>query len=193
MQKAIIRLCYRKVIDINSSKPWDKFVFDDTYTEFLLQSQLYNQEKKYNSFSDIITHVPAAEKLHFLVSAAVIGYLKQLLSAAVIGYLKQLQGKVPDLLNSLGRLFLPFNQYRFEIINSDVKDKTKHQVAINFFTDHLVWHDTINNQLLVSIPGNSENGEILTELFTLPLFVSIYSLKTPEQYGATEQRKDIPG
>jgi hypothetical protein len=177
MQKAIIRLCYRKVIDINSSKPWDKFVFDDTYTEFLLQSQLYNQEKKYTSFSDIIAHVPAAEKLHFLVSAA------------VIGYLKQLQGKVPDLLNSLGRLFLPFNQYRFEIINSHVKDKTKHQVAINFFTDHLVWHDTINNQLLISIPGNTENGEVLTELFTLPPFVSIYSLKTPEQHGTTEQPK----
>jgi hypothetical protein len=100
---------------------------------------------------------------------------------------------VPDLLNSLGRLFLPFKNFRFEIINSDVKDKTKHQVAVNFFTDHLVWHDTINNQLLVSIPGNTENGEILTELFTLPPFVSIYSLKTPEQHGTTEQGKDIPG
>ena len=181
MQKAIIRLCYRKVIDINSTKPWDKFVFDDTYTEFLLQSQLYNQEKKYASFSDIITHVPAAEKLHFLVSAA------------AIGYLQQLHGKMPDLLNNLGRLFLPFTHYRFEIINSSTKDKTKHQVAINFFTGDLVWHDTINNQLLLSIPGNMENGEILTELFTLLPFVSIYSLKTPEQHGTTEQGKDLPG
>jgi len=175
MQKAIIRLCYRKVIDIHSSKPWDKLVFNDTYTEFLLQSQLYNQEKKYTSFSDLITHVPAAEKLHFLVSAA------------IIGYLQQLHDRVPDLLNNLGRLFLPFNHFRFEIINSDMKDKSKHQVAINFFTSHLVWHDTINNQLLLSIPGNVENGEILTELFALPPFVSIYSLKTPEQHGTTEQ------
>jgi hypothetical protein len=181
MEKGIIRLCYRKVIDNTSSKPWDKFVFDDTYTEFLLQSQLYNQEKKYTSFGEIITHVPAAEKLHFLVSAA------------VIGYLQQLHGKVPDLLNSLGRLFLPFKNYRFEIINSDIKDKTKHQVAINFFTDHLVWHDTIHNQLLLSIPGNMENGELLTELFTLPPFVSIYSLKTSVQHGTTEQGKDLPG
>ena len=181
MQKGLIRLCYRKVIDINSTKPWDKLVFEDTYSEFLMQSQLYNQEKKYTSFSDIITHVPVAEKLHFLVSAA------------VIGYLQQLHGKVPDLLNSLGRLFLPFKNFRFEIINSDIKYKTKPQVAINFFTDHLVWHDTINNQLLLSIPGNSEHGEILTELFTLPPFVSIYSIKTPEQYGTTEQGKDLPG
>ena len=180
MYKGIIRLCYRKVIDVHSVKSWDKLVFNDTYTEFLLQSQYYNQERKYTAFSDLITHVPAAEKLHFLVSAA------------VIGYLQQLQGRVPDLLNSLGRLFLPFNNYRFEIINSDIKDKTKHQVAINFFTDPLVWHDTINNQLLLSIPDNMENGEQLTELFTLPPFVSIYSIK-PAEHGTTEQGKNIPG
>jgi hypothetical protein len=174
MQKGTIRLCYRKVIDAQSSKPWEKLVLEDTYTEFLMQSQLYNNEKKYTTLSDLITHVPAAERLHFLVSAA------------VIGYLQQLQGKVPDLVNNLGRLFLPFNNYRFEIINSHIKDKSKHQVAINFFTDHLVWHDTINNQLLLSVPGNTENGETLTELFTLPPFVSIYSLKTPAQYGTTE-------
>jgi hypothetical protein len=175
MQKGTIRLCYRKVIDAQSSKPWEKLVLEDTYTEFLMQSQLYNNEKKYTTFSDLITHVPAAERLHFLVSAA------------VIGYLQQLQGKVPDLVNNLGRLFLPFNNYRFEIINSHIKDKSKHQVAINFFTDHLVWHDTINNQLLLSIPGNTEHGEILTELFTLPPYVSIYSLKTTGQHGTTEQ------
>jgi hypothetical protein len=175
MQKGTIRLCYRKVIDAQSSKAWEKLVFEDTYTEFLLQSQLYNHEKKYSTFSDLITHVPAAERLHFLVSAA------------VIGYLQQLQGKVPDLTNNLGRLFLPFNNYRFEIINSAIKDRSKHQVAISFFSNHLVWHDTIDNQLLISIPGNTENGETLTELFTLPPFVSIYSLKTSGQYGTAEQ------
>lgn len=165
MQKALIRLCYRKIIDSSATRPWDKFVFEDSYTEFLMQSQLYNQEKKYTSFGELVMHVPNAEKLHFLVSAA------------VIGYLQQLHGKIPDLTNNLGKLFLPFKNFRFEIINSDIKDKSKHQVAVNFFTDHLIWHDTINNQLLLSVPGNTENGEILTELFTLPPFVSIYSIK----------------
>lgn len=168
MQNSLIRLCYRKIIDSNTTRPWDKFVFEDTYSEFLMQSQLYNQEKKYTSFSDMITHVPNAHRMHYLVSAA------------VTGYLQQLKGKVPDLVNSLGKLFLPFKHYRFEIINSDIKDKTKHQVAINFFTDHLVWHNTINNQLLLSVHGNTQNGEILTDLFTLPPFVSIYSLKPGE-------------
>src|ERR1044072_1063498 len=94
---------YRKRIDVQSTKPWEKLVFEDSYTEFLMQSQLYNHEKKFSAFSDIITHMPAAESLHFLVSSA------------VIGYLQQLKGMVPDLVNNLGRLFLPFNNYRFEI------------------------------------------------------------------------------
>lgn len=170
----MIRLCYRKIIDVDSKGAWETLVFNDTYTEFLLQSQLYNQQKKYTSFSELMQHVPGVDKLHFLVSAA------------VIGYLQQLQGKVPDLLNSLGKLFLPFNNYRFELINSDVKDRSKHQVAINFYTDHLVWLDTIHNQLLLSVPGNMENGELLTELFALPPFVSIYSIKPIVANGTTE-------
>jgi hypothetical protein len=164
-QQRTIRLCYRKIIDTASLKLWDKYVFEDTYTEFLLQAQLYNQEKKYTSFVELIHNVPGSEKLHFLVSAA------------AIGYLKQLNGIMPDIVNALGRLFLPFNNYRFEIINSDTKDKTKHQIAVSFYTEPLTWHDTIGNQLMVSIPGKTENGETLTELLTMQPFLSIYSLR----------------
>jgi hypothetical protein len=129
-----------------------------------MQFQLYNQEKKYTSFGELVHNVPGADKLHFLVSAA------------VIGYLKQLNGIVPDIVNALGRSFITFNNYRFEIIHSSIYDKTKHQVAINFYSEPLTWHDTINHQLLLSIPGKSENGEILTELLPMQPFVSIYSI-----------------
>lgn len=88
MAKKIIRLLYRKVIDANAQKAWEQHVFNDSYAEFLLQAQFYNQEKKYNTFAELLTHVPDAEKLHFLVSPA------------ITGYLKQLNGKVPDILNS---------------------------------------------------------------------------------------------
>jgi hypothetical protein len=165
-QPGTIRLCYRKIIDGQSLKRWDKLVFEDTWTEFRMQAQFYNQEKEYTTFSELIHHVPQAEKLHFLVSAA------------VIGYLQQLNRTVPDIQNNLGKLFLPFEHYRFEIIQSDSKDKTKHQIAISFITDPLIWHDTIGNQLLLSIPGKTENGELLTEQLVLSPFVSIYSLKT---------------
>lgn len=156
---------YRKIIDVNSQQAWEKYVFNDSYTEFLMQAQFYNQEKKYTTFGELITHVPNAEKLHFLVSGS------------IIGYLKQLNGKVPDILNNTGKLFLPFSGYKFEIINSDIKDKTKHQVAVNFMSEPLTWYDTINNQLLVSVHTDLVNDEILTEMFSMQPFLTIYSLK----------------
>jgi hypothetical protein len=167
MTKKIIRLCYRKVIDASSPKKWDKYVFESTYTEFLMQAQLYNQEKKYSSFGELVQNVPGAEKLHFLVSTA------------IVGYLQQLEGIVPDILNNLGKHFLKFTDYRFEIINSDVKNKAGHQVAVKFFSESLIWHDTIENYLLVS-PANKEKCDdgVLTDLLLLQPFLSIYSLKT---------------
>lgn len=166
MAKKIIRLCYRKIIDASSQKTWDKYVFDSTYSEFLMQSQFYNQQKKYSSFGELKQNVPGAEKLHFLVSAA------------IVGYLKQLDGVIPDILNNLGKHFLKFTGYRFEIINSDIKNKANHQVAINFFSEPLAWHDTLGGYLPVS-PLNGEKNEdgILTDLLQLQSFLNIYSLK----------------
>ena len=143
-----------------------KVCVNSTYAEFLMQSQYYNQEKKYRSFSEIIQNVPGAEKLHFLVSAA------------IVGYLKQLDGIVPDVLNNLGKHFLTFTDYRFEIINSDIKNKTSHQVAINFFSEPLTWYDTLGGYLLVSsLNGEKSEDDILTHLVQLQPFLSIYSIK----------------
>lgn len=165
MQNALIKLCYRKVIGNQPAKPWEQYVFEDTYKEFLMQVQFYDPEKKWATFGELIQQVPAAEKLHFLVSTA------------AIGYIRQLEGRVPDIANALGKLFLPFQHFRFEIINSDIRDKSKHQVAINFYTDQLVWHDTIGSQLLVSVPGKTEGDETLTDMFSMQPYLSIYSLK----------------
>ena len=165
MHKRIIRLCYRKIIDAQSNGVWEKYVFDDTYTEFLLQFQFYNQEKKYHSFAALIADTPNAERLHFLVSSA------------ATGYVQQLNGKIPDVTNALGKLFLPFQNFRFEIINSDVRDKSKHQVAISFYSDPLTWLHTIDNQLLIAVAEQAENEETLTEMFSMKPFLSIYSIK----------------
>jgi len=166
MPKGIIRLCYRKIIDASSDKQWDKYVFESSYKEFLMQSQFYNQEKKYSRFSELVNNISSSEKLHFLVSTAVIGYLKQLNSV------------VPDITNNMGKQFLKFNNFQFEIIESDVKDKQIHRVAINFYSDPMIWHNTIDNFLLVSQINEEKNEDgALTHLLQLQPFLSIYSLK----------------
>jgi len=170
MKKRIVRFCYRKIIDASSEKAWDKLVFESSYKEFLMQSQFYNQEKKYNGFAELLISVPASEKLHFLVSAS------------VIGYLQQLKGIVPDVPDNLGKHFMKFNNFRFEIINSDIKDSSAHKVAINFFSDPMTWHDTLDNYLLVSA-GDGEKTEdgLLTHLLQLQPLLSIYSLKEEDE------------
>jgi hypothetical protein len=160
-----IILCYRKIIDARATGPWEQLVFEDTYREFRMQAQYFNQQQQYRSFGELLLHAPGAEKLPFLVSAA------------VRGYLQQLNGLVPDIANNLGQLFLKFSNFQFEIINSDLLDKSKHQVAVNFYADPLVWHDTIGDYLLVSEPG-AGLGAVPTALFQLQPFLSIHSLQT---------------
>ena len=170
MSKKIIRLCYRKIIDATALKAWDRFVFDSSYAELLMQFQFYNTAKKYTAFSDLSMNVPGADKLHYLVSAS------------ITGYMQQLNEQIPDIADNLGRSFLRFKGYRFEIINSDIKDKAKHTIAVNFFSEPMLWHTAIDNYLLVSFLSNEETVEgMLTHLVQLQPFLSIYSLKEEVQ------------
>nr|WP_199156868.1 hypothetical protein [Pedobacter sp. ASV2] len=166
MAKKIITLCYRKIIDVDNTNLWDKYVHEDSFTEFKMQAQFYNQEQRYKTFAELILNVPDANKLNFLVSAAITGYIQQLKSI------------IPDVLDNLGRRFLTFENFKFEIINSDIDSIQKHKIGINFFSTPMIWHDTIDNQLLVSQVKESDEEEIFTNLFQIQPFVSIYSIKT---------------
>lgn len=165
MPKKVITLCYRKIIDANNTSAWDKFVLEDSFSEFKMQAQYYNQEQRFSTFAEILLNIPEAEKLHFLVSAA------------ITGYLRQLNGIIPDILDNLGRRFLTFENFKFEVINSDINHIEKHKIAINFFSKPLVWHDTIDNLLLVSQFKEISESEIFTNLFQIQPFVSIHTIR----------------
>ena len=130
-----------------------------------MQAQYYNQENKYSSFAQLLHHVKGAEQLHFLVSSAVVGYLQQLANV------------IPDITNALRKIFLPFSNFRFEMVNSDVRDKGRHQVAINFYSDEVYWIDTIGTQLVISLAKAEPEKERLTEPVTLQPYFSFYSLQ----------------
>lgn len=167
MPPRVITLAYRKVIDSNSAKPWDKLVLADSYREFRMQAQLYNPGGQYRTFGELLHYVPGAEKLHFLVAGA------------IGGYVQQLNGVVPDIVNNVGRYFLRFTRYQFELINSDLHDPSRHQVAINFYAEPLHWHDTIAPYLLVSdaaAPAEA-SGEVLTHLVQLQPYLTIHALQ----------------
>lgn len=166
MPQKIITLCYRKVIDVTNINPWDKFVHEDSFAEFKMQAQFYKQEQKYNTFAELLLNVTGADKLHFLVGGS------------IIGYVQQLKNVIPDILDDLGRRFLTFDNFKFELVNSDINNIEKHKIALNFFSKPLIWHDTIGAHLLVSQFQDTNEEEVFTNLFQLQPFISIHSIKT---------------
>ncbi|GAB3509575.1 hypothetical protein [Emticicia fontis] len=169
MAKGIIRLCYKKIIDVHAQKQWEKAVFEDTFKEFFMQAQFYNQEEKYRTFQELIANVPAADKLHYLVSTA------------AINHIRKLNDLIPDIVNAHEQLSLPFKNFRFEIIQSHTERKEEHQIAIYFYSESITWIDTIDNHLLIAFGNKNEaisNGEeIQTDLMALQSMLSISSFQ----------------
>ncbi len=163
--KQVIRFCYRKIIDVSSSTAWERLIVEDSYTEFKMQCQRFNEGGKYSSFGEMLHNNPSAEQLHFLTSAA------------AVGYVKQLNNIMPDVKNTLGKRFLPFSNFKFEIINSDIKDIKKHRVAVSFYSNPVQWITTVGNAMILAVNNTVENDELLTDTFVVPSFVSIYSIK----------------
>ncbi|PZP47157.1 MAG: hypothetical protein DI598_11285 [Pseudopedobacter saltans] len=155
-----IRFRYRKIIDASAKDTWDKMVWEDSFMEFKMQFQLFDQEGKYSSFGTLLRENSKAEQLHFLVGGS------------VMGYIEQLNGMMPDIVDNAGLRFMPIQECRFEIINSDRRNIERHQVAFNFYSSNMIWHETIGEKLLIS--SLSPDNEIYkTHLLSIRPYVTI--------------------
>lgn len=167
MLKGLIRLTYRKLIDASSNKPWDKLVFEETYQEFFMQAQRLDQAGTYPTFEELLNNVPNADQLHYLTSRA------------ALGYLKQLDQQIPDVVNAVGLLYLPFTEFKFELLASHVQRKEDHRVAISFYSDPLTWIDTVDGRLLIACGDQREalqaGQAVNTDLLALKPNLSIWS------------------
>lgn len=155
MKPKKIRLAYRLVIDASSTFLWDKYVFEDTYKEYLMQSQLFNsKEHPKNTFRELLSENEKANQLHFLVGIA------------ANGYVEQLKGHFHRVSDVLGNNYFPFVNYQLDIINTDITDSSKHKIGITFYSPMLVLVDIINNCYLVSKEVEKENN---FETFMFPV------------------------
>jgi len=159
-----ITFSYRRIIDKSSIHTFDKLIFEDSYKEFKLQAENFNKEKTCNTFDELIRHVPTTHNLHLLVLTA------------ILENINNLNETIPDVLNTLGDHFMTFKNYSFEIISSSLHDSSTHKVAITFFSEPYIWHETIDKYLLVS-NSRRNSGEVYTHLLELKPFLSIHSLK----------------
>lgn len=142
-----IRLAYRVIIDNSSTSAWERYIFEDTYREYLMQQQLYNsKEKLAATFRELLAENPKAEKLHFLTGMA------------AQNYITQLKGNFYRLQDVLGSTFFPFVNYKLDIINTDINDSSKHKIGITLYSPLLNYLGIINNCYLVSLETQVKEG-----------------------------------
>lgn len=164
MKKGMVRFCYRKILDRTAAPGWDQDLWNDTYAELRMQAQVYNQDKKYRYLSELKKERPVAKSLDHLVSMA------------AIPYLKKLETVLPDIVNTSNEPFLKFQQFRFEVIESDLATIASHSIAISFYSERMIWIDTIGDILLLAEPAQ-DSAVLLTQQVQLKPFFSIYSFE----------------
>ncbi|WP_269234020.1 hypothetical protein [Flavobacterium flavigenum] len=161
MKISKIRLAYRILIDSSSTIIWDKYVFEDTFKEYKMQSQQFNSvENPKNTFRELLSENEKAAQLHFLVGIAADGYVQQL---------KGNFYRVPDV---SGNQYFPFINYQLDIVNSDITDHSKHKIGITFYSPLLSYFGIIEGNYIVS--KNTENrNEYETIMFPVQPHLSI--------------------
>ncbi len=165
MSLANLKFLYRLVINRHSTHPWEKALFDATYMEFLMQQQLFNsKEEPAHSFKELLKKNPAAGELHYLVGIA------------AHTYVLQWEGKIYRVPDNSNKTYLPFNEYRLDIIESHIEDKTQHEIALSFFSPLLLLVDKISDYVIVAEKEEkADNGRsaYITQTYKMQPLLSV--------------------
>ncbi|SDF00269.1 hypothetical protein SAMN05216464_111245 [Mucilaginibacter pineti] len=121
---ALIKLAYKQIIDASAQGEFEKRVFHASYQEFLLKMQTYNPDRKFKTFTELKAHDGRANSLHYKLSFAV-GH-----------FFEMLNGRIPELKDNLGNQ-LKFEIPQFELMESDIDDRSAHKLAIIYTTGTL--------------------------------------------------------
>jgi hypothetical protein len=140
----LISFQYRKVFDKNVVSNWDKAIRDDTFMEYKMKSQFYDEKVEFPMFRDLLIAKPEAVKLHYLVSLSAIGHIQ---------FLRNL---FPEVVDTLGSRCIPFQNYTFEILNSDFYNIDKHVVQLDFFSEPLCLIEVIGETFWLAKPQDNQ-------------------------------------
>jgi hypothetical protein len=163
--KSKIRLAYRLVIDNSSTFVWDKYVFEDSFQEYLLQHQQFNsKENPKNTFRELLAEIEKSVQLHYLVGIS------------ANNYVEQLKGNLYRITDILGNNYFPFTNYRFDIINTDITDITKHKIGITFYSPLLTYLGMVDNHFLLS-KNTDDSDEFETFMLAAQANLSVCYLK----------------
>ena len=138
MAKGMIRLCNKKIIDDDSTSEWEKNIFEDTHREFYMQAQEYDPEMNFSSYREMLKDIPRASGIEYLVSTA------------AVNYIRSVQGSFYGFKDRLEIVTLPIKDFKFELVDSHITDKSKHKIRISLYTDFLIWIDSFDGNILAA-------------------------------------------
>jgi hypothetical protein len=155
MQKGLVKLAYRQVINADSKGSFERNVLNTSYEEFFMKSQAYNQEQKFKTFREMVANDVKANSLHYKSGFA------------IVTLIQQLNNKIPELRDALDKS-LSFEGYMFEIIDSDITNAAAHKVAITYTTGTFTCFGTIGECLILA-EGDKLHNAATTPAETLTL------------------------
>ncbi|SFN02600.1 hypothetical protein SAMN05428949_1753 [Chitinophaga sp. YR627] len=176
MEKALIRLSYRQVIDAAAQTAFEKEVFNESYNEFLLQVQAYNRDQQFTTLEEVRMANPKAASLHYKVGFSV-GL-----------FIRSLQQRIPGLTDNQDRPVL-FAGHQFELIASDTSDKRAHKVAITYTTGTLTLLGIAGEYLVLATGDQLQQitkQPVQTFLVKLQAQLSIADYMLPENISRSE-------
>lgn len=151
-----IQFTYTQLITHEYNTVFEKNIFDDSYQEWLMQSQAYNDGGKLQSFEELIHFNPKANSLHYKVGFSVGLYIQALKSI------------IPSLKDNGGNPSLTFTTCEFKIIQSSIKDKKQHVVALQYTSHEYQLLESFGEYLLLrqltSGETAPENATILLKI-----------------------------
>ncbi len=150
----LVKLAYRQIIDSSAQPGFESNVFNDTYSELLLQAKIYNREGRFTTFAEMIAANPKANSLHYKVGFA-IGL-----------YVDELNKKIPGLTDALGQS-VPFDIFKTEIVQSDITNKANHAVAITYITSSYTLMASFGEYLVLANPENEKEEKSDKSTFTI--------------------------
>jgi hypothetical protein len=160
----VIQLSFRQIISSSDAGEFENAIRRTSYNEFLLKSQVYNQENKYTRFTEMVVADGRANSLHYK-------------SGFVIEpWILKFKYQIPHLKDHGGKS-IPFINYRFELIESSLSDFEEHKVAIHYETNLYTWLATLGNAIVLSPENGKRDEEGFMSCFTVTVGRSLSIIK----------------
>jgi len=172
----IIKIAFRQIIDFKSVSEFERNVFKDSFSEFYLQAQAYNPDRKFKTLHELIEHNPKANSLHYKVGFS------------IALYIQGLKNIIPTLEDSIGRA-LSFQDHHFEILHSDVTNRAAHMVAITYISNSMNLVAISGGYLIVNDTSRKETKQHLT--LTIPLQQNLSIVEWSQTDGTHNEKYEV--